>query len=296
METTNQRTPHFKPVEELTFTDDFMFGYVMRNEEICKELLERLLKIKIEKLEYPELQKSISPYYEAKGVRLDVYVKDSDKVFDIEIQNGKRSNLGKRTRYYQSMIDIDNLLKGASYTSLNESYIIFLCTFDPFEKGLSHYTFKTCCLQDSEVDIKDGAIKEIFNATAYATEQDVEISAFLKYIDSKEATDDFTDKINHLVKKAKINEKFRSDYLAVNIRETDIYEEGRTEGIALGISQGISQGFAQGISQGAEQAKIETARNLLSMNLSLEQVVQGTGLPLETVEQLAMLESSKNNS
>ena len=73
----------------------------------------------------------------------------------------------------------------------------------------------------------------------------------------------------------------------MNIRETDIYEEGRTEGIALGISQGISQGIAQGISQGAEQKAIETARNLLSMNLSLEQVVQGTGLPLETVEQLA---------
>ena len=111
MENTNQRTPHFKPVEELTFTDDYMFGYVMRNPEICKELLERLLKIKIEKLEYPELQKSISPYYEAKGVRLDVYVKDSDKVFDIEIQNGKKSNLGKRTRYYQSMISVLQYLK-----------------------------------------------------------------------------------------------------------------------------------------------------------------------------------------
>jgi len=279
MENTNQRIPHFKPVEELTFTDDFMFGYVMRNEEICKELLERLLKIKIEKLEYPELQKSISPYYEAKGVRLDVYVKDSDKVFDIEIQNGRKANLGKRTRYYQSMIDIDNLLKGSSYTSLNESYIIFLCTFDPFEKGLPHYTFKTRCLQDSKVDIKDGAIKEIFNATAYATEEDVEISAFLKYIDSKEVTDDFTDKINHLVKKAKINEKFRSDYLAVNIRETDIYEEGRTEGIALGI--------AQGISQGAEQKAIETARNFLNEGLSIEQVARCTSLSMNTVEQLA---------
>jgi len=262
-----------KPIEELTFTDDYMFGYVMRNPEICKELLERLLKIKIERLEYPELQKSISPYYEAKGVRLDVYVKDSDKVFDIEIQNGRKSNIGKRTRYYQSMIDIDNLLKGSSYTSLNESYIIFLCTFDPFEKGLPHYTFKTCCLQDSKVDIKDGAIKEIFNAKAYATEQDVEISSFLKYIDSKEATDDFTDKINYIVEQAKTNEKFKGDYLAMNIRETDIYEEG--------------------IAQGAEQAKIETARNFLNMNLSLEQVVQGTGLSLETVEKLANEQKSQ---
>ena len=181
------------------------------------------------------------------------------------------------------MIDIDNLLKGSSYTSLNESYIIFLCTFDPFEKGLPHYTFKTCCLQNSEVDIKYGAIKKIFNAKAYATEEDVEISAFLKYIESKEATDDFTDKINYIVEQAKINEKFKGDYLAMNIRETDIYEEGRNDGIALGITQGISQGIAQG----AEQAKIETARNFLSMNLSLEKVAQGTGLSLETIQKLA---------
>ena len=93
---------------------------------------------------------------------------------------------------------------------------------------------------------------------------------------------------------AKINEKFRGDYLAVNIRETDIYEEGRTEGIALGISQGISQGIAQGISQGAEQKAIETAKQGLLLNLSYEQISQLTGLSLEIVEQLAKEQSSKN--
>ena len=169
------------------------------------------------------------------------------------------------------MIDIDTLLRGTSYSSLKESYIIFICTFDPFNKGFSRYTFRTLCIQDSKVDIKDEAIKEIFNSKAYATEEDVEISAFLKYIDNKEATDDFTDKINHIVEQAKINEKFRSDYLAVNIRDTDIYEEGRNDGIA----------------QGVELAKIETAKNFLHMNLTLEQVAQGTGLPLEIIQQLA---------
>ena len=101
-------------------------------------------------------------------------------------------------------------------------------------------------------------------------EQDVEISNFLKYIDSKEATDDFTDKINHLIETAKINEKFRSKYLAVNIRETDIYEEGRNDGI----------------SQGAEQAKIETAKNMILENLSLEVIARTTGLPFETIRKL----------
>ena len=75
-----------KPIEELTFTDDYMFGYVMRNEEICKGLLERLLNIKIRRLEFPTLQKSIAPHYESKGVRLDVYVQDSTRVLTLKFK------------------------------------------------------------------------------------------------------------------------------------------------------------------------------------------------------------------
>ena len=45
----------------------------MKNERICRVVLERMLHIKIGKIEYPTLQKSISPFYESKGIRLDVY-------------------------------------------------------------------------------------------------------------------------------------------------------------------------------------------------------------------------------
>ena len=75
-----------KPVEELRFTDDFMFCRVMKNPDLCKGVIERLLGIKVERIEYPELQKEIRPYYSAHGVRMDVYVKDSDRIFDIEMQ------------------------------------------------------------------------------------------------------------------------------------------------------------------------------------------------------------------
>ena len=30
---------HIKPIEELTFVDDYMFGFIMQNEKICRELL-----------------------------------------------------------------------------------------------------------------------------------------------------------------------------------------------------------------------------------------------------------------
>ena len=68
----------------------------------------------------------------------------------------------------------------------------------------------------------------------------------------------------------------------MNIRETDIYEEGRNDGIVLGIAQG------------AEQKAIETARNFLNEGLFSEQVARCTGLPIETVEQLAKEQSNQN--
>ena len=137
--------PRHKSVEELTFTDDFMFGTVMKNKPICKGVLERLLHIKVGKIEYPSLQKTIAPFYESKGIRLDVYVAESSRIFDIEIQASVPLDLPKRTRYYQSLMDVDNLLRGQSYAELKHSYVIFICTQDPFDKGLPVYTFENTC-------------------------------------------------------------------------------------------------------------------------------------------------------
>ena len=92
-----------------------MFGTIMKNERICRGVLERLLHMKIGKIEYPTLQKSISPFYESKGIRLDVYAADDSRIFDIEMQTSITPDLGKRSRYYQSMMDSDNLLKGQNY-------------------------------------------------------------------------------------------------------------------------------------------------------------------------------------
>ena len=67
--------------------------------------------------------------------------------------------------------------------------------------------------------------------------------------------------------------------------ETDIKVQ-RREAYREGLAEGISQGIEQGIEQGAEQEAIETAKRLISMGLSLEQVSAGTDLSLETVEKL----------
>ena len=54
-----------------------------------------------------------------------------------------------------------------------------------------------------------------------------------------------------------------------------------------GYKEGVSDGISQGISQGEHQKAIETAKKFLTMGISIEQVAQGTGLSLETIENIA---------
>ncbi len=266
----SKSTYHIKSIDELTFTDDGMFKEVLKDPIICSQLIERLLHVQVSEVQYPELEKTIAPYYSSKGVRLDVYLKDNDKIINIEMQARSFPAIGKRTRYYQSMIDIDALLKGEEYPNLKESYILFICKNEPFlneiEKGygLPCYTFKNSCLQDSSVNLNDKSIKVIYNASAYEKEKDPKIQDFLRFVYTNEpGEDDFTNLLSATVKKIKENEEFRRDYAAMNLHDYDITQE-------------------------AKKAKAEEAAiNLLKMNiLSPEQIAQAQGLSLEEVLEL----------
>ncbi|MBM7022338.1 Rpn family recombination-promoting nuclease/putative transposase [Treponema sp. Marseille-Q4523] len=279
-----------KPVDELIFTDDFMFGTVMKNKRICKGVLERLLHIKVGKIEYPSLQKTIAPFYESKGIRLDVYVSEPERIFDIEIQTSIPPSLPKRTRYYQSLMDVDNLLRGQSYAELKESYVIFICTQDPCGKGLPVYTFRNVCSEDGTLFLDDKSVKVFYNVGAYGKEDEPELSTLLEYLCKRRATSGFTQHIDELVEKAKRNEKFRSVYMSLNIREDDLRMAGEKIGFERGIRKGrrdgLLEGRRDGIAAGAYQAKRETAKILSGMQLSIEVIAKATGLSEAEIEKL----------
>ena len=61
-----------KEWNEIGISNDFLFGKVMRDPELCRELLEVILNVPIERVEYPEEQKTIDITQDARSVRLDV--------------------------------------------------------------------------------------------------------------------------------------------------------------------------------------------------------------------------------
>ena len=62
----------------------------------------------------------------------------------------------------------------------------------------------------------------------------------------------------------------------------------RQAGLEAGLAKGLEEGLAEGRLEGRHNARIESAENLIKMNIgTLEQISEATGLSLEEVEELA---------
>lgn len=202
-------------IDELTIMNDVVFGVVMRQEKYCKPLLEFILGIKIKKIVYENDQETISaPVIKAKSIRLDVYVEDNaGTVYDIEVQTTNKYNVGKRTRYYQSMIDVRVLDKGQDYRKLKKSFVIFICNYDPFGKSRLIYTFRNRCDEDYSIILPDEASKIIINTKGTIGDISDELRAVIQYMDSGSATTEYTKSLDEEVATVKADEKFRRQYM-----------------------------------------------------------------------------------
>ena len=227
-----KREKAYNEYSRLTLANDFIFAKVMMNEKLCKKLLEVILGIKIEKIEYVETQKTIFHIIKARSVRLDVYVKDSKKtVYNIEMQTTNTRNLPKRSRYYQGMIDLNLLKKGKDYKQLNKSYVIFICTFDVFNKGRHIYTFENYCEQDKALCLNDEATKIFLNPYSDIEDIDEELNNFLRYLVDGKPVDDFTRELDQEVTIVRENRKWRLAYMTMALKMDDV----KYEALYLGL-------------------------------------------------------------
>lgn len=202
-------------LQELTIMNDFMFGVVMRQEQFCKPLLEYILEIKIRKIVYVSEQESIEGAVpNAKSIRLDLYIEDNENVvYNIEVQTTANRNLGKRTRYYQSLIDIRALERGQDYKHLKKCYIIFICNYDPYGKSRYIYTFQNRCNEDHDVFLEDDAVKIVINTKGTVGEISDELKAVIRYMDSGVITSEYTKALDKEVASVKADEKVRLRYM-----------------------------------------------------------------------------------
>lgn len=187
-----------KPFEELTYSDSFMFAAIMEDEEICREVLERTLGIPIRQVK-TRSEAAIFSNSDYRSVRLDV------------------------------------LAIGADFNELPKSFIIFLCTYDPFGQKRYRYTFTPRCHETGD-ELGDDTCRIFLNTKGENdTEVPPELIDFLRYVENSSYADENTadpliQKIDAKIKTLKRNHGMEVQYMLFSEMLNDERKEGRTEG------------------------------------------------------------------
>ena len=220
-----------KSYEELEYRDDFMFGKVMEDPELCHDVLECLLQRNVGQLKDVETQKEFRFTSDGKPIRLDVYNQDSNsEIYDAEMQNLNKKSieslaLPKRSRFYQASIDIDYMDKGNSFKTLPASNILFICTFDPFGMGLSQYTFRERCDEDQEFILGDETEKHFYNCTYSGGDIPDDLKEFYEYVQNGKPKSELTKRIDEAVVRGRKNSEWRTQYMKERLYIQDIVED-----------------------------------------------------------------------
>ncbi len=178
-----------KTFQQLNLSNAFLFATALEDSEICRLVLEIILGARLPKVKV-HAEQSILVSSDFRSIRLDIYASDETQVsYNVEAQNDDRKNLAKRSRYHQAEMDVAFLKPGDDFNDLKPGYVIFICTFDPFGKGLYRYTFEERCLE-CDMELGDGT-RKIFLNTKGKNDKDVpkELVHFLKYME--QSTDEY---------------------------------------------------------------------------------------------------------
>ncbi|MEE3312634.1 MAG: Rpn family recombination-promoting nuclease/putative transposase [Treponema sp.] len=278
---TRKLTPEEK-WERATLADNFIFYKVMRNHpRECQEVIELLLGIKIKSMTMHS-EEQIDLDHDSKGVRLDVYVQDEDRMFDIEIQVTNTRELPERSRYYSALMSLDSLKSGEPYRMLKESHVIFICMEDIFVHGLPVYTFEDVCLENNAVKLEDRDYRHFFIAPICARMiRDENKRRFFEFLISNTAGTALTDRLRDCVEDAKHNMQWRFMYMTWERQQYYAYQSGHEEGLA------------EGHAAGERKKALEDAWILINdFNINPEIAAEKLGVPLSDILEM---ENEKHN-
>ena len=167
-------------------------------------------------------------------------------------------------------MDNGALKKDEPYSQLRNSYVIFICTFDPFGKGLAKYTFNAICNEDHSLVLDDGVTRVFINTEGDRHKISKELANLIDYISTGEVTDDYTRQLDEEVQELRNDtEKGVSymTYMQTIMEHEDI---------------GFNKGYAEGVEQKNKYFVLSMWKN----NEHIEKIARYTKLTMEQVSEL----------
>ncbi|MDD7079550.1 MAG: Rpn family recombination-promoting nuclease/putative transposase, partial [Prevotella sp.] len=260
-------------------------------------------------------------YAERKAI-FDVYCENEHgEKFIVEMQNAYQTYFKDRSLYYATFPIREQAPKGDNWNfKLQHVYVVALLNYDMNEEAFSHesinhdvglldkqthkvfnnkLTFKYVEIARFNKDINEletnfdkwlyvlRNLSRLDNQPTYLRNEvfnrlfsQAEIARFDKkelkaYEDSLKAYRDIKNSLDTA------KEEGRAEGLAEG------RAEGHAEGLAEGLAEGRAKGHAEGLAEGASEKALTIARELLAMNMSIDNIKKVTGLTDDEIHNLS---------
>ena len=276
---------------------DRVFKTILCNEEDTKlfqEFLSRILKKKVIIVEFLRNELPVNGV-EEKVKTIDVLVKVDNDYIHIELNTNYNNYLHVRNYIYFSTLYSNKVKRGEKYDLITK----FLHLDFTYGMGLKREEETSYYIQNKEGDkyLENIEIIEynMDKIMKYWYNEDIQkvnkykhlimLDLETKELEKLSKGDDFVKEFNEKITKLNEKETFQSamtyeedQRLILNTEKSISYNEG--------MEKGLEQGKEEGKEEGEKNKQLEIAKNLLSLNMDINNISKATGLSLNEINSL----------
>ena len=256
-------------IQKFRLIDDTFFNVCFDNYTEGMQLLLRIFFGRDDLIvKHVVTQQSADNLY-GRGVRFDVLAEDSEgKLYDCEVQRANEGATPRRARYNSSMMDSRELAKGADFSKLPETWVIFITENDIYGEGFPLYHVERI-IQELQRPFDDGAHILYVNG---ANRDDTPLGRLMQ--------DFFCENPNKMNYKelAKRADYFKAEAEGVHTMCELMEKFGERK-----LKEGREEGRAEGRLEGHREGMIDMARSLLTLNVPVEVIEKSSGLTREEI-------------
>ena len=252
--------------ETLTIVNNFIFLKTFSRNNYAQYFLEKLLNTKLVKLSTLQKEKLIDEYFRLRSIRLDIFAEEQNgRMFDVEMQTSNKAEdcLPKRAFYQQAMMTVSTYKKGEKPITIRDSYVIFVCTFDPFDCGYAYYPFSYACTLKPSLLMNEGKQIIYLNTKGINNGLDDEIYDLLLYMNGNQPQKKFAKTISEEVLDIKNDSKIKEEYMILSDAIENAWYEGTRVGEQRGEQRGIQYSILSNLSEKFSVDQVNSVSNVL---------------------------------
>ena len=281
----------------IALENDHMFSSVMQKEDAAIKILQTIFpEHEIDRVEYlddfdsmdPQKEQTVQKFIQInpamKSIRLDLYFKNSNRVYNVEMQRSDDNDIARRARYYSSIIDANLIEQGTTYDKLLDSYVIFLCTKDPFKKGNYIYKFKSMCENEKDLCENNGRYNIYLNTKGTNGDINLDLELLFEYINGgtsaigKKTNNELVNLIDDYVVEFNSSNTWRKGYMTLELLMQDNYKAGLAKGEAKGEAKAEAKYRAK-----AKKKEAQSVKAMYSDHVSIDKIAKYVSLSEDEV-------------